>query len=107
MENLSRQSDNIEWSQPQREKCIVINKTERNRRSEKCFDITLRYKEVGVCPACLCSSGPAFPHHAPFSLLQSGNVSLMPYVGSMLSDFFILIFQGMIVNRLHKFQKRL
>lgn len=29
VENLSRQSANREWSQAQRQKCIVVNKTER------------------------------------------------------------------------------
>ena len=38
-EYLPRRAANREWNQPRRKKCVVVNKVERNWRSEKHFDV--------------------------------------------------------------------
>jgi hypothetical protein len=56
------------WSQPKREKCVAVNKAERNWRSEEPFDIRHRDADIGVCTdgfqTCF---APIFPHCALFS----------------------------------------
>lgn len=83
---LLRKAADREWSQPKREKCLVVNKSERNWRSEECFDIRHGDIAFGVCPAGFLLSffGLVFPHYAPFPMFWNSNVYPVPlYDGSM------------------------
>jgi hypothetical protein len=68
---LLRKAANQIWNQPKREKCVAVNKTERNLRSEEYFDNRHGNEEFGVCSAGFRSCfGPIFPYYAPSSCLS-------------------------------------
>ena len=73
------------WNQPKREKYISVIKTERNWRSEECFDIRHGDVEFRVCLAGFQSCfSLVFPRGAPFPPIWDGNVYPMAlYVESM------------------------
>ncbi|KAL6092948.1 hypothetical protein STEG23_001047, partial [Scotinomys teguina] len=48
MRFLLRKAADWVWNQPQREKCVTVNKAEKNWRSEECFDIRHGDAEFGV-----------------------------------------------------------
>lgn len=52
-----------EWKQPMKEKCVTVNKAERDQGSEECFDLRHGDAELGVYPAGFQSGfGLVFPN---------------------------------------------
>jgi hypothetical protein len=82
MSYLSRRAADSEWRQSRSQKCVAVNKAERNWRSIKHFDIRHEDAELRDRVAGFSAFfGPLYPHQAPF---WNANVYPVPlYAGSM------------------------
>lgn len=92
---------NRDWNEPEpkREKCVAVNKAERNWRSEEHFDIRYGDAEFGVCPVGFQSFLSMFPF-LPFGMV----IYILLEVCDLL---FYFEFTEITAKRLHESQKRL
>jgi hypothetical protein len=64
---LLSKAANREWNLLKSKKLVRVNKDERTRRSEECFDIRRGGAKLGVCTGGFWSwFVPVFPHHDIF-----------------------------------------
>ena len=95
---------NREWNQPTRKKCVVVNKAERNWRSEECFDIRHGDTEFGVCTVSSWSYlGPVSSHYDPFLSF----LLVMYFLCCCMLEVCDLVFILITLKRLHQSKNRL